>query len=226
MDSYPANGVISGPWMATRDISQLYDEFRLLRRGPALLDDTHSFKGIVDTATDAIAHAPLRAKGRVLEKRNLKQLKACVMPAFASMLTPLAAQFFMDSHYYLPTVLEVQMIMARSKIARLAVTIDERFDCDDYAFGVKGEFSRCAYDDNRLGDCSFCFGLVMGKFQFKNEEHATCFFVAGDEKVYLVDPYLPVPWDRTVSEEPPPLDPLTVPIHPVSDCDLCSLLLV
>src|SRR5262245_32661452 len=48
--------------------------------------------------------------------------------------------YFLDGGFYLPTLGEVVSILSASRVAQMDYST-ERFDCDDFAFGVKGEFS-------------------------------------------------------------------------------------
>src|SRR5688572_3301299 len=52
--------------------------------------------------------------------------------------------FTLDADFYLPTFSEVNFILGRSRVALMDYNT-EAFDCDDFAFGVKGEFSLYNY---------------------------------------------------------------------------------
>jgi hypothetical protein len=100
----------------------------------------------------------------------------------------------LDNEYYLPTVYEVKRVLAASRVGGLDYNT-EGFDCDDFAFGVKGEFSQYAYKhkrDGRIKGYGIAFGVIVGQFAWETGRHVTCFCVAnnniGRPRLYLVEP--------------------------------------
>lgn len=63
-----------------------------------------------------------------------------------------------DGAFYLPTLDELRFILDASALDR-RTWLAERFDCDDFSYCLKGEFSVHAYDDNPK-DMGFCVGMV------------------------------------------------------------------
>jgi hypothetical protein len=91
-----------------------------------------------------------------------------------------------DGTYYLPTVQEVEQILAASQSDR-RTWLEERFDCDDFAYVLKGEMSVHAYD---TGDISFglSVGMVWGNFDWVTGYHAVNWFVASDGVLRFIEP--------------------------------------
>jgi hypothetical protein len=77
---------------------------------------------------------------------------------------------FGDTYYYLPTPAEVAAFVADHPIAPAQVA-SQAFDCDDYAFVLKG--SVCLYvRDTQAISASMCLGIAWGRFAWKPEFHA------------------------------------------------------
>lgn len=155
-------------------------------------------------------------------------LKQHILTVFGSRLTGPAVVLLNDSDYYLPTVDEVRKVLASSEVGRMDM-IDNRFDCDDFAFGVKGEFNRHAYQRDNLGDYAFCFGVIMGKFRWATGNHAACVFVAADGQIYLVEPRRTerkksMPEGNQVPA--PDIEPGDVRLFDVKECSEISLILL
>lgn len=92
-----------------------------------------------------------------------------------------------DDRYYLPTIAEITLIVQASQVDRKTY-MQERFDCDDFSYVLKGEMSAHAYDtgDLRLGLCS---GIVWGYFDWTGDDfHAVNWAVASDESIWLIEP--------------------------------------
>jgi len=91
-----------------------------------------------------------------------------------------------DGIYYLPTLDEVRQLLAESNGDRRQ-WLAERFDCDDFAYVLKGEASVHAYDagDLRYG---LALGMVWGNFDWVNGYHAINWFVDNVGTLYLIEP--------------------------------------
>jgi len=63
-----------------------------------------------------------------------------------------------DVQYYLPTLNEVQQLLRESSLDRRK-WLEERFDCDDFSYVLKGEFSVHAYDASDIS-----YGFSNGEF--------------------------------------------------------------
>jgi hypothetical protein len=91
-----------------------------------------------------------------------------------------------DAVYYLPTVQEVQHILSASQLDRRQ-WLQERFDCDDFAYVLKGEMSAHAYDAGELR-FGLCVGMVWGNFDWVTGYHAVNWFIAADERLRFIEP--------------------------------------
>ena len=91
-----------------------------------------------------------------------------------------------DGTYYLPTMNEIQHLLAASQSDRRKWTA-ERFDCDDFSYVLKGEAAIHSYDsaDFRFG---LCLGIVWGNFDWVNGYHAINWFIDSRKKLYLIEP--------------------------------------
>ncbi len=123
-------------------------------------------------------------QGREIDTESLKIL---VQRALAGKLANDHEIHYGDTHFYLPTLAEVALILQASHLDRKK-WMQERFDCDDFAYVLKGEMSAHAYDapDLHLGLCS---GIVWGCFDWTGDEfHAVNWAVTSDEVVWLIEP--------------------------------------
>lgn len=91
-----------------------------------------------------------------------------------------------DGYYYLPTLTEVQQILNASQLDR-RTWLAERFDCDDFAYVLKGEMSLHAYDTGEL-QFGLSVGIVWGNFDWVSGYHAINWFVASDMRLHLIEP--------------------------------------
>lgn len=93
---------------------------------------------------------------------------------------------FGDGTYYLPTLQEVQEILQQSQSDR-RTWLAERFDCDDFAYVLKGEMSIHSYD---TGDLRFglCVGMVWGNFDWVSGYHAVNWFISNDGVLRFIEP--------------------------------------
>jgi hypothetical protein len=91
-----------------------------------------------------------------------------------------------DAQYYLPTLAEVQQLLTASSLDR-RTWMAERFDCDDFSYVLKGEFSIHAYD---AGDISYGFsaGIIWGNFNWVDGFHAVNLVVTNDQILRLIEP--------------------------------------
>ncbi|MBX7166076.1 MAG: caspase family protein [Pirellulales bacterium] len=91
-----------------------------------------------------------------------------------------------DSMFYLPTRNEVEQLLSASQLDR-RTWLAERFDCDDFAYALKGEASVHAYD---TGDLAYglCLGIVWGNFDWVSGYHAVNWFLDSTSKLWLIEP--------------------------------------
>ena len=100
-----------------------------------------------------------------------------------------------DGTYYLPTLQEVQLILSESQANR-RTWLEERFDCDDFAYVIKGEMSVHAYD---TGDIKYglSVGIVWGNFDWVSGYHAVNWFVASDGVLRFIEPQTDLIYDAS-----------------------------
>lgn len=91
-----------------------------------------------------------------------------------------------DNNYYLPTHDEIQFILEESQLERRH-WLEDRFDCDDFAFVLKGEISSHTYKAGQL-KCGLCFGIAWGHFAWVNEYHAANWFLDADNQLFFIEP--------------------------------------
>lgn len=91
-----------------------------------------------------------------------------------------------DANFYVPTLAELRAIIARSQAHRQQYTA-ERFDCDDFAYVLKGEFSLHFYKASNLV-CGIAAGIIWGRFSWINEFHSANFGITSDQGFVLVEP--------------------------------------
>ncbi len=65
-----------------------------------------------------------------------------------------------DGEYYCPPIADVQEILQASALDR-KTWVEERFDCDDFAYVLKAHFCEAAYTDGQRR-AAHCFGIVWG----------------------------------------------------------------
>ena len=106
--------------------------------------------------------------------------------------------YLADAVYFCPTVKAAKSIIAKSLLDQ-QVWIEERFDCDDFAYLLKAEFVKDAY---RQGErrSAHCFGIVWGKLP---TPHAINWMINDDLKLRFVEPqndkiFAPRPNDKEI----------------------------
>ena len=93
---------------------------------------------------------------------------------------------FGDGSYYLPTLGEVQSILEESQLNRRK-WLAERFDCDDFAYVLKGEMSVHAYESNEFR-FPLCVGIVWGNFDWVDGYHAVNWFIDSSGEIRFIEP--------------------------------------
>jgi hypothetical protein len=129
------------------------------------------------------AAAPPAAGGVVAQQSRVSTI---VQTALAGKFSSDPGIRYGDGYFYLPTLAEVQQILVASQLDR-RTWLAERFDCDDFAYVLKGEMSIHAYDsgDLRYG---LCVGMVWGDFDWVAGYHAINWFIASDMVLRLIEP--------------------------------------
>ncbi len=113
-------------------------------------------------------------------------LDSLIGAAFAGRFDAYPAIRYGDSVFYLPTLAEVRRVLVASQLDR-RTWLQDRFDCDDFAYVLKGEMSAHAYDtaERRLG---LCFGMLWANFDWVEGFHAVNWVVTSDESIWLIEP--------------------------------------
>ena len=105
---------------------------------------------------------------------------------------------FGDTSYYLPAGEEIAGFVRANPIAP-GPAAGEAFDCDDYAFVLKG--SVCLYArDTRAIAHSMCLGIAWGRFAWRPREFHACNWVLDADGAFA--------W----------IEPQTGAFHPLAEC--------
>ncbi len=125
------------------------------------------------------------ASGQVADQEAIRKI---LFTEFGGRFSSPEAVLLFDDYYYLPTTDDVHYVLEQSGVTNMKWAL-QRFDCDDFAFGVKSEISLFAYEDKDLTTltCGLAFGVVAGGFDWA-DTHVACFFVDADHNVRLVEP--------------------------------------
>jgi len=134
------------------------------------------------TETPAAPVAPT-ASGAVATAARVQEI---ITTTLGSKITSDAVVRMGDSQYYLPTLDEVQQLLTESSLDRRK-WLEDRFDCDDFSYVLKGEFSIHAYD---AGDINYGFsdGIIWGNFAWVQGYHAVNLVVTKDQVLRLIEP--------------------------------------
>lgn len=127
------------------------------------------------------------AGGRLMSAVNVKEL---IIQQLGEALVDQKNVRFGDNQYYLPTQDEMDFIITESGLERKKF-MAERFDCDDFAFILKGEVSAHAYQAGQL-TCGICAGIAWGYFQWNPRGyHAANWFLDSSGVLNFIEPQ----WD-------------------------------
>lgn len=134
--------------------------------------------------------------------------------------------FYADDNYYLPTKQDMERVVPEVMVQTVGGTtlaveapdgyVPGRFDCDDFAFAMKGLVAMRQCRDTNLGMLAYAFGILIGDFEYIGADHAVCFYFGDDEQVHLVDPR-----HQALRNQPAKLFPLEA-----KDCKRCMMLLM
>jgi hypothetical protein len=129
------------------------------------------------------AQAAPAASGAMATAARVQEI---ITTTLGSKITSDAVVRMGDVQYYLPTLNEVQQLLTESSLDRRK-WLEERFDCDDFSYVLKGEFSIHAYDS---GDISYGFsdGIIWGNFSWVQGYHAVNLVVTNDQVLRLIEP--------------------------------------
>lgn len=95
-----------------------------------------------------------------------------------------------DKQYYVPTFNEFKTYIQYNKISispTNPIQGGEGFDCDDYAFALKGHigiFNKNVAKKNH----SWAVGIILGHFAWINEYHAANWLLTRDHGLFLFEP--------------------------------------
>ena len=97
---------------------------------------------------------------------------------------------FSDTEYYLPTLHEFKTYVHYNRITispNNPIKGTEGFDCDDYAFILKGHV--CIFNRNVAKKThSWAVGIIWANFSWTPEGHATNWIVTRDRGLFLYEP--------------------------------------
>lgn len=146
-------------------------------------------KSMIPAGAEALPGAP---KGTVVPTSSLDGL---VRKILDGKFGPDPGIRFGDGSFYLPTQAEVEQILSASALDRRQ-WLAERFDCDDFAYVLKGEMSVHTYEtaDLKFG---LCVGMVWGNFDWVDGFHAVNWFIANDQVLRFIEPQSDTVYDTT-----------------------------
>lgn len=117
---------------------------------------------------------------------SFEWLHSTVQNYIGGYLTDNAAVRFADEQYYLPTKEELNYLLQESRLERMAWT-QERFDCDDFAYALKGEMSVHAYKTESV-TMGFAVGIAWGEFSWVEGLHAINWAMDSEGQFYFIEP--------------------------------------
>jgi hypothetical protein len=91
-----------------------------------------------------------------------------------------------DAQYYLPTVEEFGQIVSATSTDRRK-WIQDKYDCDDFAYVLKAFTSSVAYFNNNLV-YGLSTGIIWGRFSWVSEFHACNWFLDNLRTFRLIEP--------------------------------------
>lgn len=92
-----------------------------------------------------------------------------------------------DAMFFLPKKDFVRSIVQASA-GSSKKWLEERFDCDDFAYVLKGAFSTTWYKMKEGGQCGLCCGIIWGTFAWLEGLHACNWFLDDSGKIMLIEP--------------------------------------
>ncbi len=106
---------------------------------------------------------------------------------------------FSDETYYCPSLREIEAILGMSKNRVDGIKSKKNhFDCDDYAFALKGKI--CLWSNTGAPADSLCFGVAWGDFkwvrgavQTGSIQHACNWVLTADRVLRWVEPQFAQP---------------------------------
>lgn len=91
-----------------------------------------------------------------------------------------------DATYYAPRRAELERLLEASLLDRRQ-WLEERHDCDDFAYVLKGEASSHAYESPEVR-YGLCVGIVWGHFDWVDGYHAINWALTSDAGLLLIEP--------------------------------------
>ncbi|MCC6839904.1 MAG: lectin MOA-related protein [Flavobacteriales bacterium] len=91
-----------------------------------------------------------------------------------------------DPQYYLPEHKEIDLFLQHN-INLAPPDLGIGFDCDDYAYAVKGCIGLWNLNRARI-PASWCVGIIFGKFTWASGEHAANWYMNKNGVVELFEP--------------------------------------
>lgn len=93
-----------------------------------------------------------------------------------------------DSFFFLPSLSEVDHMLQQPPFAiRRPANMTEGFDCDDFAYALKG--NACLYARDHFDPAgSLCLGIAWGDFSWVSEFHATNWVLCDDLDFHWIEP--------------------------------------
>lgn len=128
--------------------------------------------------TLALAAAPILGYQGVYQR---------LVSTFGRRITASALVQLGDDQYWLPSVSYVKAFLKESNLNSRFKWLEERFDCDDFSYALKGEMSKTWYKMGAF-QAGFGGGIIWGEFSWVNGAHAVNWFLDDTGVVKLVEP--------------------------------------
>lgn len=90
---------------------------------------------------------------------------------------------FADANYYLPSRTEIDALVNKIPLEQVKF-FGEVFDCDDYAFLMKGLSSKYARDVLKIHD-GLCLGIAWGRFSWQADPEHACNWILDESQELL-----------------------------------------
>lgn len=146
------------------------------------LDRDHDNRVTFQEATQKINLNAQKVTIGTAEVRQIinSQLRGKLQP---QLVQGAAGIYLADNTYYCPSVYETSQILQRTAVDKRTWT-ENRFDCDDFAYVLKGEFSKAAYE-NKNRKLAYCVGIVWGNLP---GPHAINWVINDDKRLRFIEP--------------------------------------
>ncbi len=117
---------------------------------------------------------------------NSDEIESVIRKTFGKRFTHDFSLQIHDEQYFCPSMDDVKVLLEKNKVDKLEY-IEDKFDCDDFAFILKAYFIKQAYKDKKRR-YPYSLGLIMGGKLLGNIPHAINFIITEKLKILLIEP--------------------------------------